>query len=1069
DAIRNDMGLARACAVRPALHLNLTKVFSKIEASSTDIYIDGTGSFDRANLNAFYGKLGADGYASLLNKTSSGSVLTSAQIADLNNHQGDVSVTFGGYKWTVTYLSQNTSGEVIATLWYDDAEDTVPFTQNWCSSSTTGGFADHLKISSHYGSSSIRAIALGNGGDYYQGTSNSVDNDSAITRKTATEAEAQASKFYKFAKGNLAKYLTAPSQVEWQQNGGEYQNEALVKVTNDWHTVYPNIGAGQDDPLYFQWADDKVWLPSLSETYQSNSGYGIWNTSESQRKAKGTYSWTRSGLLNASNVFILNSQGGFNHWTTANNAGLRPAIHLNLSEVERNVSNGYYTDINKDLQARWNAAVEESLFSGKQVTFTLDKNWYALPDPAYDTSFGTGAGFSNGRIYVPQGADIVLDLNGYILDRNLVEANQYGNTVANYGTITVRDGSQTKLGTIRGAYSNPDIGGGLGSFSKAVINGGRFIYNQTVTGGGSAVFSGGLVGASELIVNDGYFAHNITGGNGTFVVVGTLEMNGGITAYNEAQKTGSTAGIYMHTGSSSIVNGGEFFANKSGRGGAFYLSSANLTINDVTTHDNSAESGGAIYALGASNLHILGGDFQYNSATITGGVMNVEGKGLVIIEDGNFRDNQASNGSDAGAGGAICLSGATLTINGGSFLNNNGLRYGGAIYIGSGTVNLYGGLISKNASVRGGGIDIVGGILNMYGGSITENQGASQTDSGAGIYMHSAGTLNLYGGTISPNKSTGYGAIYMGGAFNLYGGIVSGNTKADGSTKTNVYLPSGTTIQVKGACGSAKDKTLVGVTMAGSGAFTSGYVSSGNSLSLGANYFFADNGKAVVASGNELTIGTANASSKTTLTWRYAHNGTTTAIPATSFYVSVPYTGNGYTLSILNSSSAAVSISTLVDENGSLVTSPTQAGKYYATSVSMASYNNPVLTFEILPQSLEGAQVSVAGSPIYNGSEQTPEVTVTLNSVKLLENRDYTLEYAQNTDAGTAKVIVSGAGNYRGTLYQSFEIQKRNVEIRWNDLTKEYSGAAQAPLAFVEGLLDGDSVSLTLAYQLDGK
>ncbi|MDE7329525.1 MAG: MBG domain-containing protein [Clostridia bacterium] len=112
--------------------------------------------------------------------------------------------------------------------------------------------------------------------------------------------------------------------------------------------------------------------------------------------------------------------------------------------------------------------------------------------------------------------------------------------------------------------------------------------------------------------------------------------------------------------------------------------------------------------------------------------------------------------------------------------------------------------------------------------------------------------------------------------------------------------------------------------------------------------------------------------------------------------------------------------------------------------------------------------MSVTGGLVYNGKAHTPEVTVELGGVTLTKDKDYTVGYAGNINAGTAKVTVYGAGNYNGIALGSFEIEKRNVEIRWNRLEAEFDGTAKSVLAFAEGLVDGESLSVMFAYELDG-
>ena len=60
----------------------------------------------------------------------------------------------------------------------------------------------------------------------------------------------------------------------------------------------------------------------------------------------------------------------------------------------------------------------------------------------------------------------------------------------------------------------------------------------------------------------------------------------------------------------------------------------------------------------------------------------------------------------------------------------------------------------------------------------------------------------------------------------------------------------------------------------------------------------------------------------------------------------------------------------------------------------------------------------------YDKMEKTPAVTVKDGSVTLTQGKDYTVEYDDNIDAGTAKAAVTGIGGYTGTVVRSFTIQK---------------------------------------------
>ncbi|MBR3158788.1 MAG: BspA family leucine-rich repeat surface protein [Atopobiaceae bacterium] len=84
--------------------------------------------------------------------------------------------------------------------------------------------------------------------------------------------------------------------------------------------------------------------------------------------------------------------------------------------------------------------------------------------------------------------------------------------------------------------------------------------------------------------------------------------------------------------------------------------------------------------------------------------------------------------------------------------------------------------------------------------------------------------------------------------------------------------------------------------------------------------------------------------------------------------------------------------------------------------------------FVIKPASLAKATVTAA-SQTYTGKALTPTPVVKLGNKTLVSGTDYTTTYASNTNAGTATVTVSGAGNYTGTAKGTFSIGKRTQAI----------------------------------------
>lgn len=83
--------------------------------------------------------------------------------------------------------------------------------------------------------------------------------------------------------------------------------------------------------------------------------------------------------------------------------------------------------------------------------------------------------------------------------------------------------------------------------------------------------------------------------------------------------------------------------------------------------------------------------------------------------------------------------------------------------------------------------------------------------------------------------------------------------------------------------------------------------------------------------------------------------------------------------------------------------------------------------FTISPLSIEGAEVTVESGSTYNGSEQKPKLKVSIDNAELEENKDYTVSYKKNIDAGKATAVVTGAGRYGGSIEASFDIASADI------------------------------------------
>ncbi len=84
--------------------------------------------------------------------------------------------------------------------------------------------------------------------------------------------------------------------------------------------------------------------------------------------------------------------------------------------------------------------------------------------------------------------------------------------------------------------------------------------------------------------------------------------------------------------------------------------------------------------------------------------------------------------------------------------------------------------------------------------------------------------------------------------------------------------------------------------------------------------------------------------------------------------------------------------------------------------------------FTIEPKNVADADVNVTvnGSYTYNGTAQTPKLTITYNGLELTE-KDYSISCTENTKAGEATATITGKGNYTGTRTITFTIAPKSL------------------------------------------
>lgn len=253
---------------------------------------DGTSKFFSDTTRDLFSRLGGAGttYDSLKSVVDADpdKQLNSQDIRDKNDGR-NVLVTFGGYNWTVTYVSKNTAGDVVATLYMADSTNIM--VRYYPSRGSTGNWNDS------YDNSGPRKVLTGLG--------NSTD---------VTQNEI----FANFIT-NYSGWIELPKNMSWQDISLGFKEG--------------NLG---EDPL---------WLPSgeeiTSENYYSVTGENIWELDEEQRKSiSSTKILTRQRAYDGGVVTITGSSGTLSSAYSTSYYFIRPAFHLNLKKVNDAIGNG---------------------------------------------------------------------------------------------------------------------------------------------------------------------------------------------------------------------------------------------------------------------------------------------------------------------------------------------------------------------------------------------------------------------------------------------------------------------------------------------------------------------------------------------------------------------------------------------------------------------------------------------------------------------------------------------------------------------------------------------------------
>ena len=149
----------------------------------------------------------------------------------------------------------------------------------------------------------------------------------------------------------------------------------------------------------------------------------------------------------------------------------------------------------------------------------------------------------------------------------------------------------------------------------------------------------------------------------------------------------------------------------------------------------------------------------------------------------------------------------------------------------------------------------------------------------------------------------------------------------------------------------------------------------------------------------------------------------------------IPYSGSPITSGVIKSVKAGKR--TLVEGEDYTVTYMNNlnsgTGQVKLTAVEGSGVlGTKTVNFTISGNKMSGVKVKGLQSLVWNPEtameQNVGSLNMTFRDAPLTENTDFTVSYANNTKAGTARIIFTGTGLYNGTLTKTFKITKMKLD-----------------------------------------
>ena len=605
--------------------------------------------------------------------------------------------------------------------------------------------------------------------------------------------------------------------------------------------------------------------------------------------------------------------------------------------------------------------------------------------------------------------------------------NVYNSGSANIFNGVIRSGSGT--GIYIGPYAanaNVAIYGGkiTGSGTGAAANNGTMhMYGGEISGNSRGVQAGGTKGSGNF--NGSFYLHGgkITDNHGSegggVYVMNYFSMDGGEVSYNSA--TGSGGGIYVFTGTASL-SGGKVTGNRAGENGGGVCTKAfrdarsyvNLSGSAEISNNYAGGRGGGVYL----DVYNYLGNGNYCQLTMDGGKIT----GNTSVGDGGGVYADAADGNYQFR--------STVNVKGGAQITGNKK--------GEADNNLYLPRYSEGVTIRGD-LDDTADIRVTT--EIKPSEGSEVTIAKKSGWV--SGTVTVPDGAFKADGTDGVIRI-----------------EADGSTvklvpHTHVWtyaLKSGTTDTVTAVCsgcnasgGSVTIKVPAELTYSGGDK----EATLDNKLQTGVTVptvtYQVKNGKSFEAfSGTptdageykaSITVGSVTAS----VTYEIGKATPTVADFVFTAPSNLNYDGESKIAAVSSTKIGMGDVTVKYYDKDGKEAEPTNAGDY-TVKIDVAAgdnYNEASgltsgdWTFTIQTNNT-APSVTLSGDMVYTSKQIRPTVTVKIGNTTLEKDKDYTVTYGENKNAGkkTGTVTITAKGNYDfAQVVEMFDITAQIIQV----------------------------------------